>query len=151
VNLDPPGLTSRNRPSRSYSLNGFCPGLVSRSEFEPPSFDGSARNPALLFRHTFRNGDPRSYPSLLRIILPVLLLVDPLLTLQNLLHELKRVARRLAIAEGILNRLGTRMDLRSKDGSSSPNLDLLLLDIAIKSTDPRGEVLHKSRTKFRNS
>jgi hypothetical protein len=53
-------------------------------------------------------GTRRSCPSLLRIILLLLLLVDLLLTLQDLLHELQRVARRLAIAEGILNLLGTR-------------------------------------------
>jgi len=35
----------------------------------------------------------------------LLLLVDLLLTLQDLLHELELVARRLAIAEGVLNRL----------------------------------------------
>lgn len=49
-----------------------------------------------------------SSPSLLRIILLVLLLVDLLLTLQDLLHELQLVAWRPAIAEGILNLLGTR-------------------------------------------
>ena len=38
----------------------------------------------------------------------LLLLVDLLLTLQDFLHELQRVPRRLTIAEGILNRLGTR-------------------------------------------
>jgi hypothetical protein len=51
----------------------------------------------------------RSCPSLLRSILVVLLLllVDLLLTLQDLLHELQLIARRrLACAEGILNRLG---------------------------------------------
>ena len=46
--------------------------------------------------------------SLLRIILLVLLLIDLLLTLQDLLHQLHRIAGRLAIAEGILNRLGSR-------------------------------------------
>src|ERR1700750_2829937 len=60
---------------------------------------------------SFWNGDSFR-PSLLRIIPLVLLLllrllVDLLLTLQDLLHELQRIVRRLAIAERILNRLGT--------------------------------------------
>lgn len=40
------------------------------------------------------------------VLLLLLLLVDLLLTLQDFLHELQWVARPLAIAEGILNRLG---------------------------------------------